>query len=222
MTPLVRWPAALLAVMAALTGCTSTVQGSPTWPGERLERVLLSAADFPSGVQFDRIIENPGVPDGAGAPPAMLSDPPGCSEGFTKVITASAERGAGSAAKYSVSYDGARMLVTVLSWPLDMAGLEATAQRCATFATYFDRNAAPIPMTTERLDTERPDALVYQQTMDLGGAQNSVWFSFENVGTMAVFAIAFPTPNPAIPVKAALPQTLLDVTGKQAQRLQAP
>jgi len=198
------------------------VQGSPTWPGERLERVLLSAADFPSGVQFDRIIENPGVPDGAGAPPAMLSDPPGCSEGFTKVITASAERGAGSAAKYSVSYDGARMLVTVLSWPLDMAGLEATAQRCATFATYFDRNAAPIPMTTERLDTERPDALVYQQTMDLGGAQNSVWFSFENVGTMAVFAIAFPTPNPAIPVKAALPQTLLDVTGKQAQRLQAP
>ena len=222
MTPVVRWPAALLAVMAALTGCTSTVQGSPTWPGERLERVLLSAADFPSGVQFDRIIENPGVPDGAGAPPAMLSDPPGCSEGFTKVITASAERGAGSAAKYSVSYDGARMLVTVLSWPLDMAGLEATAQRCATFATYFDRNAAPIPMTTERLDTERPDALVYQQTMDLGGAQNSVWFSFENVGTMAVFAIAFPTPNPAIPVKAALPQTLLDVTGKQAQRLQAP
>lgn len=222
MTPLVRWPAALLAVMAALTGCTSTVQGSPTWPGERLERVLLSAADFPSGVQFDRIIENPGVPDGAGAPPAMLSDPPGCSEGFTKVITASAERGAGSAAKYSVSYDGARMLVTVLSWSLDMAGLEATAQRCATFATYFDRNAAPIPMTTERLDTERLDALVYQQTMDLGGAQNSVWFSFENVGTMAVFAIAFPTPNPAIPVKAALPQTLLDVTGKQAQRLQAP
>src|SRR3546814_11601168 len=78
MTPKVRWLPVLLAVLAALTGCSSTVQGSPTWPGERLERVLLSAADFPPGVQFDRIIENPGEPDGAGAPPAMLSDPPGC------------------------------------------------------------------------------------------------------------------------------------------------
>lgn len=222
MTPMVRWLPALLAVMAALTGCTSAVQGSPTWPGERLERALLSAADFPAGVQFDRIIENPGEPDGTGAPPAMLSDPPGCSEGFTKVITASAERGAGSAAKYTVSYDGARMLVTVLSWSLDMEGLEATAQRCANFATYFDRNAAPIPMTTERLDTERPDALVYQQTMDLAGAQSSVWFSFENVDSMAVFAVAFPTANPAIPVKATLPQTFLDATGKQAQRLATP
>lgn len=209
----------LLVVMAVLTGCSSAVQGSPTWPGERLERVLLSAADFPPGVQFDRVIENPGQPDGAGAPPAMLSDPPGCSEGFTKVITASAERGPGSAAKYTVSYDGARMLVTVLSWPLDMAGLEATAQRCAHFDTYFDRSAAPIPMTTERLDTERPDALVYQQTMDLTGTKSSVWFSFENVDSMAVFAVAFPTPNPAITVKATLPQTFLDVTGKQAQRL---
>lgn len=212
----------LLAVAAALSGCASSVPGSPTWPGERLERVLLTASDFPPGVQFDRIIEKPGEPDGAGAPPAMLSDPPGCSEGFTKVITASAERGPGSAAKYAVSYDGARMLVTVLSWPLDMAGLEATAQRCANFATYFDRNAAPIPMTTVRLDTERPDALVYQQTMDLAGTRSSVWFSFENVDSMAVFAVAFPTPSPAIPVKATLPQTFLDVTGLQAQRLQLP
>lgn len=222
MTPTVRCLPALLAAAVALTGCTTAVQGTPTWPGERLERVLLSAADFPPGVQFDRIIENPGQPDGAGAPPAMLSDPPGCSDGFTKVITDSAERGAGSAAKYTVTYDGARMLVTVLSWPLDMAGLEATAQRCARFATYFDRDAAPIPMTTQRLDTPRPDALVYEQTMELAGARNSVWFSFENVDSMAVFAIAFPTPNPAITVKATLPQTFLDVTGKQAQRLAAP
>ncbi len=212
----------LLALALLLTGCGSAVQGTPTWPGARLERVLLTAADFPPGVQYDRIIENPGEPDGAGAPPAMLSDPPGCSEGFTKVITASAERGAGSAAKYTVSYDGARMLVTVLSWTLDMEGLDAIAQRCANFNTYFDRNAPPIPMTTTRLDTPRPDALVYEQTMDLAGARSSVYFSFENVDSMAVFAVAFPTPNPAVTVKAALPQTFLDVTGKQAQRLQAP
>lgn len=217
-----RLPAIALALLLALTGCGSAIEGTPTWPGARLERVLLTAADFPPGVQYDRIIEKPGEPDGAGAPPAMLSDPPGCSEGFTKVITASAERGAGSAAKYTVSYDGARMLVTVLSWTLDMEGLDAIAQRCAKFDTYFDRNAPAIPMTTTRLDTPRPDALVYEQTIDLAGARSSVYFSFENVDSMAVFAVAFPTPNPAVTVKAALPQTFLDVTGKQAQRLQAP
>ncbi|WP_395307116.1 hypothetical protein V4U86_16910 [Mycobacterium sp. AMU20-3851] len=212
----------LFAAVVLLTGCTSAVQGAATWPGERLERVLLTAADFPDGVQFDRVIENPGEPDGAGAPPAMLSDPPGCSEGFTKVITATAERGPGSAAKYTVGYDGARMLITVLSWPLDTDALEATAQRCARFSTFFDRGSPPIPMTTTRLETARPDALVYEQTMDLSGARSSVYFSFENVDSMAVFAVAFPTPNPAIGVKATLPQTFLEATGKQAQRLEAP
>ena len=69
-------------------------------------------------------------------------------------------------------------------------------------------------MTTTRLPTPRPDALVYQQTMELGGAKNSVYFSFENVGTMAVFGIAFPTPNPTIAVKASLPQTFLDIVGQ--------
>jgi hypothetical protein len=35
---------------------------------------------------------------------------------------------------------------------------------------------------------------------------------------MAVFGIAFPTPNPNIAVKAALPQTFLDIAAKQAER----
>ena len=35
---------------------------------------------------------------------------------------------------------------------------------------------------------------------------------------MAVFGIAFPTPNPTIAVKGTLPQTFLDVTAKQADR----
>ena len=74
-------------------------------------------------------------------------------------------------------------------------------------------------MTTTRLSTQRPDALVYEQTMDLSGAKSSVFFAFENVGTMAVFGIAFPTPNPAIAVKGSLPQTFLDISGKQAERL---
>jgi len=46
-----------------------------------------------------------------------------------------------------------------------------------------------------------------------------VFFSFENVDQMAVFGIAFATPNPTITVKAALPQTFLEISGKQAERL---
>ena len=54
----------------------------------------------PQGVQYDRITREPGQADGAGAPPAMLSRPEGCSDGLTRVIADSAERGPGSAAEY--------------------------------------------------------------------------------------------------------------------------
>jgi hypothetical protein len=185
-----------------------------------LVTMAFTAEDFPQGVQYDRIIEKPGEADGEGGPPAMLSKPEGCSDGLTKVIAASAERGAGSAAKYSVAYDGARIVMTVLTWNLDLEKLAATAQRCAAYQTFFDPSSEGIPMTTTRLQTARPDALVYQQTMNLSGAESSVFFAFENVDAMAVFGIAFPTANPTIAVKASLPQTFLDVIGKQADRLQ--
>jgi hypothetical protein len=209
-----------LLVTMAFAGCASTVTGKATWPGAKLDRTVLTAEDFPQGVQYDRIIDKPGQADGEGGPPAMLSKPEGCSDGLTKVIAASAERGAGSAAKYSVAYDGARIVMTVLTWNLDLDKLAATAQRCAAYQTFFDPSSEGIPMTTTRLQTARPDALVYQQTMNLSGAESSVFFAFENVGAMAVFGIAFPTANPTIAVKGSLPQTFLDVVGKQADGLQ--
>jgi hypothetical protein len=179
----------------------------------------LNADDFPPGVAYDRVDREPGTSDGAGGPPAMLSEPQGCADGLTKVIAASAERGAGSAVEYVVGYDGARILVTVLSWPLDLDALAAEAQRCAQFETFFDTSSPGIPMTTTRMDTSREGALAYQQTMTLGASENSVFFWFANVGASAVFAVAFPTPNPTIAVKAALPQTFLDVAAKQTDRL---
>ena len=215
--------AALFAVLlaAVLTGCAHTISGTATWPGARLERVVLTAADFPRGVQYDRISRSPGQPDGAGGPPAMLSNPEGCSDGLTRAIADSAERGPGSAAEYVVGYDGTRIVMTVLTWRLDLARLAATAERCAHFQTFFDPSSAPgIPMTTTRLQTSRPDALAYQQTMRLNNVDSSVYFAFENIGRMAVFGIAFPTPNPNIAVKAALPQTFLDIVAKQADRAQ--
>ncbi len=211
--------AVLAATLAlALTGCANVIAGSATWPGERLEKAVLTAQDFPPGVQFDRVDRAPGQPDGAGGPPAMLSMPEGCSDGLTRAIADSAERGPGSAAEYVVGYDGARIVMTVLTWSLDLERLEATADRCAHFETFFDPTTPGIPMTTTRLKTPREGALVYQQTMRLGGVDSSVYFSFENVGSMAVFGIAFPTPNPSIAVKATLPQTFLDIAAKQADR----
>jgi hypothetical protein len=212
---------ALAVLVVALCGCAHLVDGVATWPGARLERSIFTAADFPAGVQYERIVEQPGQPDGQGGPPAMLSRPEGCSDGLTRVIAASAERGAGSAVKYVASFDGVRMLVTVASWPLDLDGLAAMADRCARYQAYFDPSDEGIPISTTPIQTTRPGALAYRQTMRLGTVDNSVYFTFENVGTSAVFGIAFPTPNPTIGVKATLPQTFLETTARQADRLAA-
>jgi hypothetical protein len=212
--------ALVLLLAAVLTGCAQAITGTPTWPGAKLDKVVLTAADFPPGVQYDRLTRPPGQPDGLGGPPAMLSNPEGCSDGLTRAIADSAERGPGSAAEYVVAYDGARIVMTVLTWPLDLARLAATADRCEHFQTFFDQATPGIPMTTVRLQTPRSDALVYQQTMRLNNSDNSVYFTFENIGRMAVFGIAFPTQNPSISVKATLPQTFLDIAAKQADRAQ--
>ncbi len=81
----------------------------------------------------------------------MLSIPQGCSNGLTDVIAAHAERGPGAAAKYGVTYDGARILMTVLTSPLNLDELANEAIRCEKFNVYFDRNSDAIPITTTKL-----------------------------------------------------------------------
>lgn len=216
-------PAVLIALFVALgglTGCGDVVAGTPTWPGAALEKAVLTAADFPPGVQYDRVVDEPGRPDGAGGPPAMLSSPEGCSDGLTRVIAESAERGPGSAAEFIAAYDGARMVITVLTSSLELDRIAATADRCARFRTFFDPSEEGIPITTTKLPAPRPATLAYQQTMRLNGVDSSAYFAFENVGTWAVFGIAFPTPNPSIAAKGTLPQTFLDTLGAQAERIE--
>jgi len=213
------WRHVLVVLVAVvLPGCAQPIEGTATWPGARLERAVLTAADFPQGVQYDRLLPESGRVDGAGGPPAMMTRPEGCSDGLTRVIADSAERGPGSAAEYVVAYDGARMVITVLTSPLDLDRLADVADRCAEFETFFDPSTPGIPMTTTRLQTPRADALVYEQTMRLSNVEDRIYFSFENVGGMAVFGIAFPTPNSSISVKGSLPQTFLDIVAKQADR----
>jgi hypothetical protein len=182
---------------------------------------LLGSGDFPAGVQYDRIDEEPGLPDGADGPGSMLSRPQGCANSLTNVIRKSAERGPGSAAKYEVSYDGARIGMTVLSWNLDLDKLKAEADRCAKFEAFFDPSSDGIPITTTALPGLDDGALGYQQTMNLKGSANSAYMAFQNVGDNAVFGLAFPVDNPTIGVKATLPQTFLEIFTKQAAKLQA-
>lgn len=216
----VRIVAAGVAVLAGV-GCAATVPGAATWPGETLARAALTQSDFPAGVNFDPITERPGQPDGAGGPGSMLSRPAGCANALTNVIGASAERGPGSAAKYAVSFDGARIVMTLLSWNLDMETLRAAADRCANFEAFFDPASEGIPITTTDLAGLDPDALGYQQTMRLGNSPSSVYMGFQNVGRLAVFGIAFPAPNPSIEPKATLPQTFLDVFTRQVAKMRA-
>ncbi len=216
-----RFPVLATTACLLVAGCGTTVDGTATWPGAVLGRAALGAPDFPAGVQYDRITEQPGTPDGAGGPGSMLSRPEGCANALTNVIAESAERGPGSAVKYAAGYDGARIVVTLLSWNLDLDGLRAEAQRCARFEAFFDADSPGIPIATTDLTGLESGALGYQQTMQLGGASNSVYMAFENIGDRSVFAVAFPTPNPGIDAKASLPQTFLEIFGKQTAKMRA-
>lgn len=210
----------LTVTTALLAGCGTVVQGTATWPGATLARVMLTDNDFPKGVRYDTITEAPGTPDGADGPGSMLSRPEGCANALTNVIAKTAERGPGSAVKYSVAYDGARIVMAVLSWNLELDKLAAAAQRCAKFETFFDPSAQGIPITTTDLPGAQSGALAYQQTMDLKGIRSSIYIVFQNVGNLGLFGMAFPTPDPSIDVKASLPQTFLDVMGRQATKMQ--
>ena len=210
-----------LAATMLMTGCATTVAGTATWPGAMLAQAMLRESDFPAGVQYDRIIEKPGQPDGAGEPGPMLSRPQGCSNALTNVITESAERGPGSAAKYAVSYDGARIAMTLLSWNLDLDKIEAAASRCAKFEAFFDPDSPGIPIVTVELPGLEPGGLGYQQTMTLRNSKSSIYMAFRNVGDHAVFGISLPAGNPRIEAKAELPQTFLDVFAKQVARIRS-
>lgn len=190
-----------------------------------LEQAVLTEADFPPGVSYTRITKEPGQPDNAGGPGAMLSEPRGCSNSLTDVIAKNAERGPGSAAEYSVTYDGARIVMTALTWQLPLNELAEIASKCEQFKAYFDPSSEGIPITTTKLPSQRPGQLLYQQTLRLNDTDSSVFMSFENVGRMAVFGIAFPTTESGADQsapKASLPQTFTDIADKQAKRIKSP
>ena len=188
-----------LLLLSSLTACTTTVAGTADLAGRHAGTVLLTERGFPG-----RGAVRPASPTTRPSPTVPVDrrrccpNRQGCANALTNVIAESAERGPGSAVSYSVSFDGARIVMTVLSWQLDLEGLAATASRCERFEAFFDPQSHGIPITTTQLPAD-DGSLVYQQTMKLPGAQNSIYMAFANVGPMAVFGIVFPTENPDHP-----------------------
>ena len=136
----------------------------------------------------------PGQADGAGAPPAMLSKPEGCSDGLTRVIADSAERGPGSAAEYlrrlrrrADGDDGA----DVAAGPRQVGRHRRSVRQVRDFL----RSVGPRHSDDhhEAADPARRRAGVRADHAVERHAESSVYFSFENVGETAVFGIAFPT-----------------------------
>ena len=62
---------------------------------------------------------------------------------------------------------------------------------------------------------------MYKQTMALGQDAADVYMGFANIGSLSLFGVVFPTPNPNVNVKAELPQTFLTVFAEQSERLRA-
>ena len=182
---------------------------------------MLTAADFPPGVQYDRIATIRPSGDGAGGPPTMLSTPEGCSDGLTKTIADSAERGAGSAAEYVVAYDGARDRddrVDVAAGPRRTGGhrrqvrafqgvLRPVGSRHSDHhdqAGHPARRRAGVPADDATEQRRQQCLLLVRECRQHGGVRHRL-----------------PTPNPSISVKASLPQTFLDIAAKQAERAES-
>ena len=209
------WRHVLVGLAAmGLPGCVQPISGTATWPGARLDKVVLTAADFPPGVNYGRIIENRAKPTAqAGSPPCCPI--PGLFQRVDPGDRRLGRTGTGQCCQIRRhlrrgpdSDDRAHVAARPRS-------ARRRADRGAD-SRRFDRRHR-IPITTTKLPRTRADQLAYQQTMRLAGVENSVYMTFENVARMAVFGIAFPTTQVApIAAKATLPQTFLDIADRQA------
>ena len=144
----------------------------------------------------------------------MLSQPEGCSDGLTRIIAAAAERGAGSASKYVVAYDGARIVMTVLTWELGSRRARRDGGALRSLPDLLR------PVVGRHSDDHHQAADFASRRAGLPAdhgpqrSESSVFFSFENVDQMAVFGIAFPHRIRLLPSK----PRCIDVSGDQWQQ----
>lgn len=207
----------------ALGGCAERTDGTPTWPGERLANSLLVADELPDGVQYDRVIADPG-PVAVNNQPivgSMPSEPPGCADGMSAGLVNAGKPGPENTARYIARFNGANIIVSVLRDKIDLGAVKSVANRCAKYQVFFDQDSPGTQMTTEPVDTEVPDLLVYKQTMTLARGATTRYMAFGNINGMALISMSFDLRDPTITAVATMPQTFLDVVTAQAQKMRA-
>lgn len=208
---------ALLPVLALVAGCAVSVTGTAVWPGDIIERVILTQNDFPPGVKYERREKPDAASPSRPNPYTMRSVPEGCADGMTAVVREAAAAGLGRDSDYSVWYQNARFSIGVHTRPLDLERVAEVAERCARYRAFFGaENSDGLDITTTPIDSPRPGGLAYRQTL---GSSNPVYMYFENVGSMSVSAMMLPLGDDRVSVSAELPQTFLEVAARQAERV---
>ncbi|CPR61145.1 hypothetical protein PP568_24370 [Mycobacteroides abscessus] len=206
-------------------GCTQPVAGTATWPGARIAQSPLTADELPEGTKYDRVVADLGpmtvnsqsqqVVVGG-----MPSNPQGCADGLSPRLANAGKVGPENTARYIARFNGANIIVSLLRDTIDLANVKDVATRCAKYEVFFDTNSPGTPMTTEPVQGGPVGVLTYKQTMIMPKGTTSRYMAFANVRGVAMVATSFDLRDPSVKATATMPQTFLDIVGKQVDKIE--
>lgn len=202
-----------------------TVAGTATWPGARIAQSLLTADELPEGTKYDRVVADLGpmtvnsqsqqVVVGG-----MPSNPQGCADGLSPRLANAGKAGPENTARYIARFNGANIIVSLLRDTIDLTNVKDVATRCAKYEVFFDTNSPGTPMTTEPVQGGPVGVLTYKQTMIMPKGTTSRYMAFANVRGVAMVATSFDLRDPSVKATATMPQTFLDIVGKQVDKIE--
>ncbi|MUM19960.1 hypothetical protein FZI91_00230 [Mycobacterium sp. CBMA271] len=205
-----------------LVGCSPSIAGQATWPGERIAKSLLTADELPKGTQYDRVIADPGrvIVNNQQVVGAMPSNPQGCADGLSPRLANAGQPGPENTARYIARFNGANIIVSLLRDTIDLANVKSVATRCAKYEVFFDKNSPGTSMTTELVQGGPVGALIYKQTMIMPKGTNIRYMAFANVQGVAMVATSFELRDPSVTATATMPKTFLDIVEKQVDKIE--
>ncbi|SHW68121.1 Uncharacterised protein [Mycobacteroides abscessus subsp. abscessus] len=103
---------------------------------------------------------------------------------------------------------------------IDLTNVKDVATRCAKYEVFFDTNSPGTPMTTEPVQGGPVGVLTYKQTMIMPKGTTSRYMAFANVRGVAMVATSFDLRDPSVKATATMPQTFLDIVGKQVDKIE--
>lgn len=213
---------AIAASVFALAGCTDSVAGTATWPGERIAKSLLTADELPEGTQYDRVVADPGpvTVNNQQVVGAMPSNPQGCADGLSPRLANAGHAGPENTARYIARFNGANIIVSLLRDTIDLSNVKDVATRCAKYEVFFDTNSPGTPMITELVQGGPVGVLTYKQTMIMPRGTTTRYMAFANVKGVALVATSFDLRDPTVKATATMPQTFLDIVDAQVAKIE--